>query len=1012
MFVRNGIKSNLRERGRSALFSLLIVFLTLTMILSLSVLQYCAAVMEACDEAYRSIALIEYMGLEYPDEDEPDAAAHAAAEALTDEAVLSVPGVTAWTRGSTAFAYAEGYVRRYGSKPYGSRAVIVASLVSDPVYQWPDYDVNGQPIVGEETVVYYTCLLTRALYSQTGKENIYIDLLSNDSGFAPERGRSYVLNGSFVDVTGTALQIGEYPMNGLAVFRVESFLDADELPYADYAGEDSIPGVFLRAAERYRIMNNYLRVVPCRDVNDVYAFQQNELWLDEGTMPDPGTPGTCVISADLAEQLGLRPGDVFSPAELRGPEDDRYDLKPGGGTRRFTVSGVAHPSTDSCGTVWVVGEDADTPLFGYLLGTASLRNEEAEAAAEALQALVPEQVRVTLLDQGYGNAVQPFREVKNTALNVLLVCSAGVAAVLLLFAFLFVGRQSETVKIMVSLGTPGRKISLWFLSGALLICGGAAVLGAALGSILRPAALRLIAETAAARTGDASLWFSETSLGVVKETSFDPRVPLWPGLLAALGIVALSLLFCLLFLRLARRSGTRRRGKSRVRVPRGKTAVRGRGGLRFALLSIRRGGLRSLAVPLVSFALTLTVLVLGGVYQGWQNELDDALENARIDGQVVSLNGRYYSGLSVSVRNIQALLGTEGVDEVSVSYGYHYWLEEDMPAFSPGENGQARRRDWIYLQPELVALNALKAAREFYYADPAVTWLEGWDESVLAEAELKPMALRTSLWTESQSIPAVVSTDFLDAHGLALGDCFDGMVLYERSTYNIVEIPVILRAVGSYAQGEGRAQIYVPLSCHIPAAMLKGDEIPAGLDQRQVKLLSMLSFRTCRFSLSSAGELDAVRARLRREGFSAVGSISANRTTLLLRDAAFLKLAESMERNIAMGRVMSAVLSLLIVLLGFIVSWLMTFSRRREFALMRGFGAKKRRVFASFFLEQAILSLAGCLVGSAALFWLYAGGATQPLAAAAYLICYLLGTAVSILLIGKTDLMELLTVRE
>ena len=226
MFVRNGIKSNLRERGRSALFSLLIVFLTLTLILSLSVLQYCGAVMEACDEAYRSIALIEYMGLEYPDEDEPDAAARAAAEALTDEAVLSVPGVTAWTRGNTAFAYAEGYVRRYGSKPYGSRAVIVASLVSDPVYQWPDYDVNGQPIVGEETVVYYTCLLTRALYSQTGKENIYIDLLSNDSGFAPERGHSYVLNGSFVDVTGTALQIGEYPMNGLAVFRVESFLDA------------------------------------------------------------------------------------------------------------------------------------------------------------------------------------------------------------------------------------------------------------------------------------------------------------------------------------------------------------------------------------------------------------------------------------------------------------------------------------------------------------------------------------------------------------------------------------------------------------------------------------------------------------------------------------------------------------------------------------------------------------------------------------------------------------------
>ena len=79
---------------------------------------------------------------------------------------------------------------------------------------------------------------------------------------------------------------------------------------------------------------------------------------------------------------------------------------------------------------------------------------------------------------------------------------------------------------------------------------------------------------------------------------------------------------------------------------------------------------------------------------------------------------------------------------------------------------------------------------------------------------------------------------------------------------------------------------------------------------------------------------------------------------------------------------------------------------------MRGGGAQKRQVFASFFLEQAILSLAGCLAGCSVLFRLYAGGVAQPLAAAAFLICYLLGAAISIRMIGKTNLMELLTVRE
>ncbi len=1016
MFVRNGIKTTLRERGRTALFSLLIVFLTVTMILSLGVLQYCDAVMDACDKAYRSIALVEYMGSEYPNEDVPDTFARSAAEALADDTVLSVPGVTAWTRADTGFAFAAGYRRRFGAVPYGNRAVIVTGRVSEPIHQGAQLDEDGLPIMTDNTVTYYTCLLDSVLYARDGRENTLIDILPGDSGFEPEPGKRYVLNGSFVDVSRTARRIGDYPMNGYTIFRVESFLFEDDLPYACYDGDEPVPEVFLRASEQYCLMNNYVHIVPCRDVNDLTVFHQNELQLSDGSMPDPGTPYGCVISSDLASALDLRPGDVLSLDGLSGSAEERYLLTPNGETRTYTVCGVAGVAHEHCGTVWVIAEDAETPLFGYLLGTVSLRNESAEEAAEALSAIVPEQVRVTLLDQGYGSAVLPFREVRSTAVNVLLVCSAGVAAVLLLFAFLFVGRQSDTVKIMVSLGTPGRRIALWFLSGALLVCGVSAALGAALGSVLRPAVFRLIADTAAARSGKELLPYSETSLGVVKQTSFDPQVPLWPDLLAALGIVLLALLFCLLFLRLARRGGTRRRGRSRVRVPRGATSSFGKGGLRFALLSIRRGGLRSLAVPLVSFVLTVIVLVLGGVYQTWQNELDDAQENTRLDGMVVSLDGRYYSGLSLSVNDLQRLLAVEGLEDLSVSCGYHYWLPEDMPVFTDSANGWERRENWIVVQPEIVALNALEAAKEFYYADPAVTWLEGWDETMLAETDITPLFMRivdaTYLNLESY-IPAVCGTTFLEEHDMLLGDTFACMVRFDRTGRTPREIPLVLRVVGSYVQRESKAPVFVPLSFHVPTAVLTGSEIPEEASSLLYSQMAhMISFRTCRFRLTSARDLDAFRERLRDEGFSTVGHASLNRTTLLLRDAAFLKLTKNMERNIAMGRVLSAAISFLIVLLGFIISWLMTFSRRREFALMRGFGAKKRRVFASFFLEQAILSLLGCLTGCAALFPLYAGGPTQPLAVAAYLICYLLGTAVSILVIGKTGLMELLTIRE
>ncbi|MBQ6655098.1 MAG: ABC transporter permease [Erysipelotrichaceae bacterium] len=1018
MFVRNGINSVLRERGRTTLFSLLIVSLTIAMMLSLGVLLYCDAMMNACEEGYRSIALVEYMGSEYPDEDEPDAIARQASQLLKDEDILSVSGVRAWNRGNTAAGLVEGYERRSGAIPYGNLGVIVVSRVSDPVYQWYQRDEYGDPDTSGDSFFYYTCILETSLYSRNIREGVLIDLLPGDSGFLPEKGKRYVLNGLFPDTTRSGQQIGDYPMNGLTIFRIESFFEADDQPYAECPGNEEIPAIFLQEAEHYRAMNNYVRVVPCRDVNDVQAFQQDDLQLAQGAMPEPGSENHCVISADMAESLQLSVGDSFTLQMQRSAESDRYYLTVTDETSTLTVSGIAADSLNYYGTVWVIAEDAQTPLFGYLLGTASLINSQGEEAVETLQAMMPQLVRVSLLDQGYNSAVQPFRQVRKTALNVLVICCAGMTAVLLLFAFLFIGRQSDTVRIMVSLGTPGRKIALWFLSGALLICGCSAAVGTLAGTLLRPAVIALVSWLTSSAGSDDFLWYSETSRGMVKQMTFDISIPIWPNLAAALGIIALALLFCLLFLRLASRSWLRKKGKSRVRVPHGRTSRHGRGGLRFAMLSIRRGGLRSLLVPLVSMVLTVTVITLSGMYQGWQSELEKAMDRLHVDGMVVSLNGTYYSNLALSITDVRKLQNTEGITDVAVSFGYPYWLEEEMPAFGNGESGRWRREVWIASQPEMVALNDLDAAKDFYYAEPNTQWLEGWDEATLTETLIKPLILRNPALPESDVIPAVCSASFLEDHGMALGDTLVCNIQYERYSGYPLETTVVIQAVGSYVQSGGKAHIYVPLSLYIPTATLTEgifpEEVrPAGVSDEQVgQFFGRMTFRTCRFHLTSARELEDIRQRLMDQGFSSVRHISANRTTLLLRDAAFLKLRENMDRNIAVGRIMSAMISLLIVLLGFILSWLMTFSRRPEFALMRGFGASKHRVFASFFLEQAILSLVGCLAGCAALIPLYAGGIIQPLTVAAYLICYLLGTAVSIKIIGKTDLMELLTVRE
>ena len=306
-----------------------------------------------------------------------------------------------------------------------------------------------------------------------------------------------------------------------------------------------------------------------------------------------------------------------------------------------------------------------------------------------------------------------------------------------------------------------------------------------------------------------------------------------------------------------------------------------------------------------------------------------------------------------------------------------------------------------------MALNSLAAAEEFYHTDSAITWLDGYDESAFSDPDFTPLRKRSDQAAEDKLIPVVCSSEFLKDHDMTLGDTFDCFTQIELNGSVLKEIPLKLKVIGSYIQQGSKASIFAPLACHVPTALLDPD-----VDQSVIREWGNYTFGTCRFELSSAGELDAIRQNLKDQGFSTAGKTSRNRTTLLIRDASYLRLAENMERNIAMGKIMFAVISLLIVFLGFIISWLMIFARRREFALMRGFGTKKRRVFSSFFLEQALLCLIGCLVGCTALFWLYAGGLAQALAVAAYLVCYLLGATISILIIGRTNLMELLTVRE
>ena len=79
---------------------------------------------------------------------------------------------------------------------------------------------------------------------------------------------------------------------------------------------------------------------------------------------------------------------------------------------------------------------------------------------------------------------------------------------------------------------------------------------------------------------------------------------------------------------------------------------------------------------------------------------------------------------------------------------------------------------------------------------------------------------------------------------------------------------------------------------------------------------------------------------------------------------------------------------------------------------MRGFGAGRMRIFLSFFHEQFVLCLLGCLLGLLSLIWLYAGSPLQLALSGTFFVLYLLGSVAAVIVNGRMKLMELFATKE
>ena len=176
-------------------------------------------------------------------------------------------------------------------------------------------------------------------------------------------------------------------------------------------------------------------------------------------------------------------------------------------------------------------------------------------------------------------------------------------------------------------------------------------------------------------------------------------------------------------------------------------------------------------------------------------------------------------------------------------------------------------------------------------------------------------------------------------------------------------------------------------------------------------LLSGAYLNACHFELADARALGAFKDALTELGFSGPHAESFIRVAITLRDKAFNESVRDLNQRITYMEMLYPVLYAIISIVGVTVSYLVVSARREEMAIMRGVGGSRMRVFRTFFLEQALLCLAGTGAGAAA-FLLYHGTFAFWREIALFVGCYLLGCALAICVLNRASTLQILGERE
>ncbi len=1023
MIVKNSLKSVLRSPVKTILFFLLLLSLTTALTLGSALVGMCSVLIEECDRTYITEVSVEYRGGRFPYKAVADENARTIREKIDFDQLSKLPFVKAVDRSEAA----------------------VVSVENFPSVLTESYAENV--FIGVIRKMSSADKAVKVLYATSIIDNSVIRVAFNE-----EVEGGYFLVSGFTDgsVAGVIdVTVGEVINNeGVSAGAVQEFCWIDVSDDPNLEKDDPRYEFFFSAAETYKRINSSTYVQISEDPSFLEPFVEKEFTFKEGalyTKKDIEENGVCcILPAFIAERMDYKPGDrvdlrilsdrfgsiIDSYWNIPGKEDGSRDVQ-------AYLTGVFSTTSQEKPIIYMSGlgdgEDRITGFCGYTLGTLKIANGTKQEDIERLAEMLPEGAEISVKDQGYSVIVEMLKKLRVDAAGVTAAAMIATAVMIILFGYVFVGRQADTLVTMFMMGTPGKDLVKYVATASLAVLIPAGILGCGAAYVFSDILTDFISKTLA-EGGSVLKLYSTASLGTVSIIEVNVGMPVWPGIACAAGLIAAGIVSCLAFLSSAvgnigkktEEKPKKKEKKPRVPVSAKPIGIKG-AGLKYIVLSFVRGGLRSVAVPLIGVVMTLFILVPAGAITVYENRLSDLEKNTVIKGYLTDYGGKKSYDLVFTESMVERLKEGDYFTDFHFSlcdpYRVYSYVKKENPGDADGEytqlveeppSGGFSAESFLanfMTGPKIFYTDDVSATPEFFTGDHLkIDYLEGYDDSYFSYTG-KPFE---GIWAVGSSggvrmydfekdlreLCAVVPDTMLEKYGLKLGDILTIDVSEDlaRESYLII---------GSFKSSGGDDTIYTRIQ-NSPKLVKAGTDKLGNVILR-AKLRG--SYSCCTFKLADTSKIREAKLWLYEKGFSRVHSAGFYRLYPVLSDRDYCDSIEKIEKNIGYLKNVVPALAVLVGLAGFAAAALMAYRRRVEIATLRSIGEKDIGVFFIFLTEQFVPAVAGsalCL----GVFAMLSGINVYSAFAVSFIAGFAAGSVVSLLKMSKTNLLDVLSDKE